>query len=208
MATCRDCGAEIEFRHINGVLRPIHLSGGFCSGSRPTRTHVGRGWVSDSYLTPNATCPVCGDPVFFYQSPHGGRVFFDDVGWPWPKHGCTDAGYIRTDAKTAATTKGFQVRKLIDRSGSRLKVYYLDDIEDGGNDHILVLRNQLNGHRLSFLCSKAWLVRQQVRLMDFQDAPSFLVHEFEKGVTHIRLDFISARLGKVIRMKLRVNIRT
>jgi hypothetical protein len=28
--------------------------------------------------------------VFFYQSPYGGRVFFDSLGPPWPKHPCTD----------------------------------------------------------------------------------------------------------------------
>lgn len=43
-----------------------------------------------SYLNPNATCPVCGAQVFFYQSPNGGRVFFDELGPPWPKHPCTD----------------------------------------------------------------------------------------------------------------------
>lgn len=43
-----------------------------------------------SYLNPNATCPVCGAQVFFYQSPSGGRVFFDELGPPWPKHPCTD----------------------------------------------------------------------------------------------------------------------
>lgn len=44
----------------------------------------------ESYTIPNATCPVCGDLVFFYQSPEGGRVFFDELGPPWPKHPCTD----------------------------------------------------------------------------------------------------------------------
>lgn len=43
-----------------------------------------------SYINPNACCPVCGAPVFFYQSPSGGRVFFDELGPPWPKHPCTD----------------------------------------------------------------------------------------------------------------------
>jgi hypothetical protein len=43
-----------------------------------------------SYVDPNATCPVCGAAVFFYQSPAGGRVFFDDLGPPWPKHPCTN----------------------------------------------------------------------------------------------------------------------
>lgn len=44
----------------------------------------------DSFINPNAKCPVCGAEVFFYQSPHGGRVYFDDLGRPWPKHPCTD----------------------------------------------------------------------------------------------------------------------
>jgi hypothetical protein len=44
----------------------------------------------ESYVNPNARCPVCGARVFFYESPYGGRVFFDDLGPPWPKHPCTD----------------------------------------------------------------------------------------------------------------------
>ena len=43
-----------------------------------------------SYVNPNARCPVCGANVYFYQSPYGGRVFFDELGPPWPKHPCTD----------------------------------------------------------------------------------------------------------------------
>lgn len=46
----------------------------------------------DCYVNPNARCPVCGADVFFYQSPYGGRVFFDELGPPWPKHPCTDLG--------------------------------------------------------------------------------------------------------------------
>ena len=48
------------------------------------------GRTYSSYVNPNATCPVCGCSVFFYQSPDGGRVFFDELGPPWPKHPCTD----------------------------------------------------------------------------------------------------------------------
>lgn len=44
----------------------------------------------DPYVNPNARCPVCGQHVFFYESPHGGKVFFDELGPPWPKHPCTD----------------------------------------------------------------------------------------------------------------------
>jgi len=54
------------------------------------------GWARDnggtvaSYVNANAYCPVCGASVYFYRSPHNGRVFFDQLGWPWPKHPCTD----------------------------------------------------------------------------------------------------------------------
>ncbi|MBY0562512.1 hypothetical protein [Hyphomicrobium sp.] len=42
------------------------------------------------FVNPNARCPVCGDPVFYYQNAFGSRVFFDELGPPWPKHPCTD----------------------------------------------------------------------------------------------------------------------
>lgn len=42
-----------------------------------------------SHTNPNARCPVCSASVFFYRSPHDGRVFFDSLGPPWPKHPCT-----------------------------------------------------------------------------------------------------------------------
>lgn len=44
----------------------------------------------DSFTNPNAACPKCGAPVFFYRSPYNGRVFFDSLGPPWPKHPCMD----------------------------------------------------------------------------------------------------------------------
>lgn len=44
----------------------------------------------ESFVNPNAACPVCNERVFFYQAPDGGKVFFDSLGPPWPKHPCTD----------------------------------------------------------------------------------------------------------------------
>lgn len=45
---------------------------------------------STCYVVPNAACPVCGQAVYFYANDHGSRVYFDELGPPWPKHGCTD----------------------------------------------------------------------------------------------------------------------
>jgi hypothetical protein len=46
---------------------------------------------SARFINPNAKCPLCGTPVFFYQNEAGSRVFFDEIGPPWPKHPCTDS---------------------------------------------------------------------------------------------------------------------
>jgi hypothetical protein len=82
MSICRYCGGEIIFRTEDGAPIPIHLSGGCYPSSSYTRIV--------SFVDPNARCPVCGDRVFFYRSPLDGRVFFDELGPPWPKHPCTD----------------------------------------------------------------------------------------------------------------------
>lgn len=47
--------------------------------------------ATSCFVEPNATCPVCGAYVFYYQNAHGSRVFFDELGPPWPKHPCTDS---------------------------------------------------------------------------------------------------------------------
>jgi hypothetical protein len=51
-----------------------------------------------SLTIPNAKCPVCGCRVFFYQNEYGSRVFFDDLGPPWPKHRCTDNSWYASPA--------------------------------------------------------------------------------------------------------------
>jgi hypothetical protein len=62
-----------------------------------------------SYVNPNARCPVCGAAVYFYQSPYGGRVFFDDLGPPWPKHPCTDNPVVRHHFASAESRAQFLI---------------------------------------------------------------------------------------------------
>ena len=92
MPVCNKCGGPIEFRHIDGQPTLIHLDGGCCEGVRPAKNVPHRGAYSspEAYVNPNAKCPVCGKMVFYFQNRFGSRVFFDDLGWPWPKHPCTD----------------------------------------------------------------------------------------------------------------------
>lgn len=46
------------------------------------------------------TCPRCGESVYFVRPQRGGAVWFDDMGWPWPKHDCFD--YVCAGTITAA----------------------------------------------------------------------------------------------------------
>jgi hypothetical protein len=40
------------------------------------------------FVVPNATCRYCNASVFYYENEYGSKVFFDELGWPWPKHSC------------------------------------------------------------------------------------------------------------------------
>ena len=64
----------------------------------------------ESYLNPNASCPVCHARVYFYRSPYDGRVFFDDIGPPWPKHACTSRNQPRVIRAGSATSDSTRSR--------------------------------------------------------------------------------------------------
>lgn len=59
------------------------VSGHGLASEAPLRTVT-----SDGFVNPNARCPVCGAAVFYYESESGGKVWFDELGPPWPKHPC------------------------------------------------------------------------------------------------------------------------
>src|SRR6266513_4087561 len=124
MAFCYYCGEEIEFINNGFGPIPIHPSG--ACGGRGSGYGGGGGYstfrsTSDgevfefpfitypSYVNPNARCPVCGASVYFYQSPYGGRVFFDELGPPWPKHPCTDNPVVRHHYSSAESRARFLV---------------------------------------------------------------------------------------------------
>jgi len=75
----------------------------------------------ESYVNPNAKCPVCGENVFFYQSSEGGRVFFDELGPPWPKHPCTDSTAVRGSAAVGsrARSPNVECKYIVLDDGSR-----------------------------------------------------------------------------------------
>jgi hypothetical protein len=58
--------------------------------------------ASACFVIPNARCPVCSAGVYFYANQFGSRVYFDDLGPPWPKHPCTDNPRQRIEAHREA----------------------------------------------------------------------------------------------------------
>lgn len=93
-----------------------------------------------SFTIPNASCPVCGARVFFYQNDFGSRVFFDSLGPPWPKHPCTDT---RSDSGilpgVATPTKAASTKRITD---------FLDQIDR--------LRTQTPGELLARQLDEGW----------------------------------------------------
>lgn len=74
----------------------------FLNDARASRTLTAR------IVNPNADCPVCGEPVFFYQNENGSKVYFDELGPPWPKHPCTDNTKYSSPEKQVGTVDGIE----------------------------------------------------------------------------------------------------
>lgn len=45
------------------------------------------GWWCNARTYPTR-CKYCGERVFFFTCDCGSKVFFDELGWPWPEHHC------------------------------------------------------------------------------------------------------------------------
>lgn len=56
------------------------------------------GWWCNSVTWPTK-CPRCKDSVFFFQCGCGSKVFFDELGPPWPIHDC-DTSWTRNLPRT------------------------------------------------------------------------------------------------------------
>lgn len=200
MPTCNLCGEEVEFRYIGGRPKPIHASGRWCTGhisgyspavAKPFETIV-------SYVNPNAHCPLCGERVFFYQSSNGGRVFFEHLGWPWPKHPCTDSPRSQSGAVKMVAESGHN--SFRNREGESLDLYALSSLTE--KDNIVQMRFSRIGENRSFSASvsigelRTW----KVTVVDLRGAPSFVVRS--SGEFRI-LEFIAGRKQAIDRIVVR-----
>ncbi len=71
------------------------------------------------------SCPTCTASVFYFSCGHGSRVFFDDLGAPWPIHDCEESWarglkrYTDENGDTVVELKpGITVTRSFARPGS------------------------------------------------------------------------------------------
>jgi hypothetical protein len=86
------------------------------------------------FVNPNAHCPECGADVFYYQNEFGSRVFFDDLGPPWPKHPCTDRSPLpkeKSKAKPVITLRARGLVQELTAAASAVGLYEGQRIYDG-----------------------------------------------------------------------------
>ena len=157
---------------INGVLHEVQ---GHVVDREAWATHGGNGRgyyrqllegiragrsFTATYVIPNADCPVCGAQVFFYQNRGGGRVFFEELGPPWPKHPCTNNEAYRrasTEATSATVSPHTREPDEADFAEIWLKETSLDPKADFISKHELQpwlpysLEGRFNRRRTSFL---------------------------------------------------------
>lgn len=99
---CSECGGEIDFRHIDGRIVPIHRSG-HCPGVGVTAAQS-IGFQHEKDICHPTKCPECRRMVFFIRH-NGGSLWVDSLGWPWPKHPCFQHG-LESPLETLAAVTG------------------------------------------------------------------------------------------------------
>ncbi len=223
MDSCWYCGQEIEFRWIDGAPRPIHLSGGWCSGERsddgvyplrrplPVQEPVGRAssrWPVGHArcdlgvaLTHPTVCPLCGAIIFFHTNGNGDCVFFDDLGPPWPKHAC-----LRSDDGVRAASRSRELMRLVDLVAAPTRiapprgwpVHEFDEAQIG---------QLVTGVVLSFKQRKAWfaspatVVRRPVQVLSvtLQLGPKRLLRVYTPANARFKV-------GDIVQLTLREEV--
>ena len=201
MSTCNTCGREIEFRYINGRCIPMHIDGGcdaYCGSIlninivRPFKT-------IDSYVNPNARCPVCNARVFYFESRYGGRVFFDELGWPWPKHPCTDnPKSMSCDIVYRQYYNGPLYFK--NKNGDILDIYEIKTWSDEYDRLQIKFRRIRGKHAFTGFLDKAYLNDQDINIEDLRCAPSFVIKKNTIGNKNIMIEFICVRKKEIVQI--------
>ena len=118
------------------------------------------------FTNPNATCPECGMSVYFYRSPYGGAVFFDELGPPWPKHPCTSvqvAKKLPKKEKLSWITKGWLPLHVKSKNyNTKQKKLYITASNDKSSILFPVKIEEIKSRKLDFENIKDLLIQGKI----------------------------------------------
>lgn len=218
---CWNCGEEIEFRWVDGCVRPIHESGQWCPGydagyaprlsaprvARPPRApreaasarwSVGHARCDLGVpLTHPTECPVCGERIFFHTNGNGDCVFFDSLGKPWPKHPC-----LSTDEGIRKASRSRPLMRIVDLVVPPTHIPIPAGVTITEFDHSKV-EQVVVGVVLSFKKKRVWrsqsgtAARKQTDLLSviIQTSPAEVIRVYTPLGLHVEV-------GQVVRMAI------
>jgi hypothetical protein len=135
--------------------------------------------------------------VFFYRSPHNGRVFFDDVGWPWPKHPCTDK-YAGSDSGISRASNSRIKFNLRGHDGKLFEIFILEHIISHKDELLLSLKKGEHWDRIQIAISNRELLDKAVSKADIEEAPSLVLPKGWRSDMEVNVTFICARLQSIV----------
>lgn len=94
------------------TLRPSRLAND-PSPSWRTRVSTARTSWNPPPEDPNARCPVCLEPVWFFRNERGGCAYFDAIGKPWPLHPCMEQLQTGEDRRAPSEARSAFERALL-----------------------------------------------------------------------------------------------
>lgn len=113
------------------------------SGERGTG-NIGNSFQLSQYISLDARCPVCKNRVVYYQNSNGSRVFFNQAGWPWEKHECTNIMPSNTlevqRISMAGQTIRFSSGKVLEALSNGYLMGHYDDLDASKNFVLLRLK--------------------------------------------------------------------
>lgn len=88
MAYCKFCGDTGKWKTLSGGKKYFFHKNRDCEdyiGSKLTSKY--RQLTVRSFTKPTI-CEICRGECFYYENEYGSKVFFDELGPPWPVHDC------------------------------------------------------------------------------------------------------------------------
>jgi hypothetical protein len=124
-------------------------------------------------------------------------VFFDDVGWPWPKHPCTDRFQGRDEQIGSAVNSRLRFN-FRNRKGMPLDVYRVEQFIELAADLLIRLKNIERGPPILILVSHSEMQKKKITTEDIKEAPSLVLLRDRGDAGETEASFISARLQSVV----------